>query len=150
MVKPRMGEACIRNEDIIERIKQEGRSIALILIGAVQYYTGQLFDIEGITKAGHEEVKHPSFQFPFHLSSFPFQGCVVLLDLAHAVGNVPLNLHQWNVDCAAWCSYKYLNGGPGGVAGIFVHAKHHGDRLKMYQWPLHTDTHAFTFFSSDD
>lgn len=105
-LKPRAGEHTMRAEDIEEVIAREGKSIALILIGGVHYYTGQFFDIERITKAGHA------------------QGCVVGFDLAHAAGNVPLKLHDWGVDFACWCSYKYLNAGPGAVAGCFVHEHH--------------------------
>lgn len=105
-LKPREGEATLRTEDIEAVIAREGKSIALILIGGVHYYTGQFFDIPRIVKAGHA------------------QGCVVGFDLAHAAGNVPLKLHDWNVDFACWCSYKYLNSGPGAVAGCFVHERH--------------------------
>ena len=80
--------------------------MALVLIGGVQYYTGQLFDIPGITEAGKKAGAHVGF------------------DLAHAIGNVPLHLHEWGVDFAVWCSYKYLNSGPGGVGGMFIHSKH--------------------------
>lgn len=105
-MKPRAGEHTLRQEDIEEVIAREGQSIALILIGGVHYYTGQFFDIARITEAGHK------------------QGCMVGFDLAHAAGNVLLKLHDWNVDFACWCSYKYLNSGPGAVAGAFVHERH--------------------------
>ncbi|MFQ5583179.1 MAG: kynureninase [Calditrichia bacterium] len=105
-LKPRSGEEIVRIEEIRSLMEQEGQSIALILVGAVNYYSGQLYDIKEITRLGHE------------------YGCVVGFDLAHAVGNVLLNLHDWQVDFAVWCSYKYLNSGPGGIAGCFVHEKH--------------------------
>jgi kynureninase len=112
-LKPRAGEHTMRAEDIEEVIAREGKSIAMILIGGVHYYTGQFFDMERITKAGHA------------------QGCMMGFDLAHAAGNVPLKLHDWNVDFACWCSYKYLNSGPGAVAGCFVHERH----AKSYDLP---------------
>lgn len=105
-VKPREGEYHLRTEDILSEIETHKDSLALVLFGGVQYYTGQLFDIGKITGAGHTA------------------GAFVGFDLAHAAGNVPLNLHKDEVDFAAWCSYKYLNSGPGGVSGIFVHEKH--------------------------
>lgn len=105
-ITPRKGEDTIREQDIESVLKREGESVALVLLGGVNYATGQLFDMARVTKAGHDA------------------GAVVGFDLAHAAGNAPLRLHEWGVDFAAWCSYKYLNSGPGAVAGAFVHEKH--------------------------
>src|ERR1700683_976351 len=105
-IAPRPGEATIRTEDIEKLIAEKGEQIALIMLGGVNYYTGQAFDCQRITKAAHA------------------QGCVAGFDMAHAAGNLQLHLHDWNVDFAVWCNYKYLNGGPGCVAGCFVHERH--------------------------
>lgn len=105
-INPRQGEQAIRNEDVISAIKQHGKSVALVLFGGVNYYTGQYFDLKAITEAAHSVGAYSGF------------------DLAHAIGNVDLDLHNWDVDFACWCSYKYLNSGPGGVAGVYIHEKH--------------------------
>lgn len=108
-VSPRKGEQLIREEDIISKIEELGEELALVMIGGVNYYTGQLFDMKKITTAGHAV------------------GAKVGFDLAHAAGNVNLQLHNWNIDFAAWCSYKYLNSSPGGVSGLFIHERFAND-----------------------
>ena len=105
-LKPRPGECNLRTEDIAATINQYADSLALVLMGGINYYTGQVFDLATITQAGHAV------------------GAQVGFDLAHAAGNVLLELHNWNVDFAVWCTYKYLNSGPGGVGAAFVHEKH--------------------------
>jgi kynureninase len=105
-VAPREGEICIRHEDILAAIEKNKDSIATIMIGGVNYYNGQVFDMKGITEAGHKI------------------GAIVGFDLAHAAGNLKLELHNWNVDFACWCSYKYLNSGPGGVSGVYINERH--------------------------
>lgn len=106
LLHPREGEYCIRTENILNLIEENKDELALLMLGGVNYYTGQFFDLETITKKAHEV------------------GAIAGYDLAHAAGNIVLKLHDWNVDFACWCSYKYLNSGPGGVASIFVHEKH--------------------------
>jgi len=108
-VAPQPGEYTLKTTDIVAQIKEHGDEIALVLFGGVNYFTGQWFDMPAITKAGHEV------------------GAVVGFDLAHAAGNVPVKLHDWDIDFACWCSYKYQNSGPGGISGIFVHEKHFKD-----------------------
>ena len=106
LARPRKGEFAIRQEDIEAALEKYGQQIAIVMIGGINFFSGQLFDIERITSLAQK------------------RGCVVGFDLAHAIGNVPLALHDWNVDFAVWCSYKYLNAGPGAVAGAFVHERH--------------------------
>jgi kynureninase len=106
---PRPGEAALRTSDIVRYLSDNGERVALVLLGAVNYFTGELFDIDAITAAGQAA------------------GAVVAWDLAHAAGNVPLRLHDSGADWAAWCSYKYLNAGPGSLAGVFVHERHLAD-----------------------
>lgn len=108
-VKPKDGAYTLETAAILEEIKANGDEIALVLFGGVNYFTGQWYDMPAITKAGHEV------------------GATVGFDLAHAAGNVPLELHNWDIDFACWCSYKYQNAGPGGISGIFVHEKHFSD-----------------------
>ena len=105
-VKPRKGEHAIKHEDILSAIKEHGHELAVVMMGGINYYTGQVFDMKEITAAAHEA------------------GAFCGFDLAHAVGNIPLKLHEWDVDFACWCSYKYLNSGPGAVAGAFIHQRH--------------------------
>ncbi|RSN53196.1 kynureninase [Actinomadura sp. WAC 06369] len=105
-LRPRDGEEHLRTEDVLAFLEREGDTVALVMLGGVNYLTGQLMDMPAITKAGRAA------------------GAVVGWDLAHAAGNVPLRLHDWDVDFAAWCTYKYLNSGPGAVAGCFVHERH--------------------------
>ncbi|MEI8279977.1 MAG: kynureninase [Bacteroidota bacterium] len=113
-IRPRDGAYIIEEEDIIAAIETAGDMLALVMIGGVNYYTGQLFNMKRITDATHRVGAYAGY------------------DLAHAVGNVPLELHKWNIDFACWCSYKYLNSGPGGVGGAFVH-EHHGNNPKIFR-----------------
>lgn len=125
-VKPRPGEFTLRTEDILEEINNHADELALVLFSGVQYFTGQFFNIQAITEAGHKA------------------GAYVGFDLAHAIGNVPLSLHQDQVDFAVWCGYKYLNSGPGGLAGVFVHERHHKANLPRFAgWWGHLEVERF-------
>ncbi|HEX6893305.1 MAG TPA: kynureninase, partial [Chryseolinea sp.] len=126
-LKPRDGEHILRTEDIVASIKAHANELALVIFGGVQYYTGQLFDLKTITEAGHAA------------------GANVGFDLAHAIGNVPLSLHDDDVDFAVWCSYKYLNSGPGSIAGIFVHERHaqNFDLPRFAGWWGHNEKERF-------
>lgn len=104
-ISPKPGEKLLHTKDIIAAIEEQGDHLAMVMFGGINYYTGQLFNIQQITEAAHKVKAIAGF------------------DLAHAVGNVPLKLHDWDVDFAAWCSYKYLNGGPGAVGGVYVHER---------------------------
>lgn len=106
---PREGETYVRTEDIVKKIEEDGDSIALVMFSGIQYYTGQLFDMKTITAAARAK------------------NCKVGFDLAHAVGNAPIFLHDWGCDFACWCTYKYLNSGPGNIGGAFVHERHAND-----------------------
>jgi kynureninase len=108
-VKPAEGAYTLTTQVILDAIADHADEIALVLFGGINYFTGQWFDMSSITQAGHNA------------------GAIVGFDLAHAAGNVPLSLHDWNIDFACWCSYKYQNAGPGGISGIFVHEKHFND-----------------------
>ncbi|CAD5235507.1 unnamed protein product [Bursaphelenchus xylophilus] len=124
--KTAMGEQTLRTEDILSYLDQDGDSISLVMFSGVQYYTGQLFEIEKITSFAQSK------------------GCVVGWDLAHAFANVPLELHKWNVDFACWCSYKYGCASAGGLAGIFVHNRHKSDkRERMLGWWSHDSKTRF-------
>jgi kynureninase len=126
-IKRREGEHNIRMEDVLEKIVEVGDELALVLIGGVNYYTGQVFDMKTITEAGHKV------------------GAKVGWDLAHAAGNIKLELHDWNVDFAAWCSYKYMNSGPGNASGCFVHERHHNssDLPRFAGWWGHNKERRF-------
>lgn len=125
-IKRRDGENNIRLEDILSKIEEVGDELALVLFGGVNYYTGQVFDMKAITDAGHKV------------------GANVGFDLAHAAGNIKLELHNWDVDFAAWCSYKYMNSGPGNASGCFVHEKHHHSNLPRFAgWWGHNKERRF-------
>ena len=126
-IKPRSGEQTLRTEDIVSAIDANKNSVALVLFGGLNYYTGQFFDVKTITNEAHHVGAYAGF------------------DLAHAVGNVSLKLHEWNVDFGCWCSYKYLNSGPGSVAGAFVHQRHisNKDLPRFAGWWGHTKEKRF-------
>jgi len=113
---PREGKLHLETDDLAAMLEREGDEIALLLLPGVQYYTGQVLDMATICELG------------------AMHGCVVGLDLAHAVGNVPLSLHEWGPDFASWCTYKYLNAGPGAIAGAFVHERHHDNGRFLHGW----------------
>ena len=126
LVSPSANQPGVSTEQVLEAIDTHGEDIALVMLGAVNYFSGQLLDIRSITRAAHEK------------------GCLVGLDLAHAIGNVVLKLHDWDVDFAVWCSYKYLNGGPGTLGGCFVHEKHADtDRPRFAGWWGHDQQTRF-------
>ena len=125
-VQPRPGEQTLRTEDIVAKINELGEELALVCFGGVNFYTGQAFDMAAITQAAHAV------------------GATAGFDLAHAAGNLHLKLHDWNVDFACWCSYKYLNSGPGSVAGAFVHQRHLGEQLPLFAgWWGHDKNERF-------
>jgi kynureninase len=127
-LQPRPGETTLRTEDVCEFLTREGRSVATVMLPGVQYLTGQCFDMAAITAC----ARHA--------------GCTVGFDLAHAMGNVPLSLHEWNVDFAVWCGYKYLNAGPGALGGCFVHERHARafDLPRLAGWWGHDKASRFT------
>ena len=124
---PREGELTLRTEDIVEAIRELGDELALVCFGGVNYFTGQLFEMKEITSVAHEV------------------GALCGFDLAHTAGNVPLSLHEWNVDFACWCTYKYLNSGPGSVGGVFVHERHatNRDLFRLAGWWGHNKETRF-------
>jgi kynureninase len=125
-VQPRPGEHTLRTEDIVAKIDELGDELALVCFGGVNFYTGQAFDMSAITRAAHAVDAVAGF------------------DLAHAAGNLHLKLHDWNVDFACWCSYKYINSGPGSVAGVFVHQRHLGKQLPLFAgWWGHDKSERF-------
>ena len=125
-MKPRAGEHILHTEDIVQKIQELGEELALVHFGGVNFLTGQAFDMKSITESGHRA------------------GARVGFDLAHAAGNLVMHLHDWNVDFATWCGYKYLNSGPGAVAGAFVHERHHTNDLPRFAgWWGHNKEERF-------
>ncbi|MBS2022789.1 MAG: kynureninase, partial [Deltaproteobacteria bacterium] len=127
VVSPREGESTIRPADLLELIERDGQKIALVMLGSPNFLSGQSFDLAAITKAAHA------------------QGCKVGFDLAHGAGNLALKLHEVGCDFAVWCNYKYLNAGPGGLGGAFVHARHANDPSlpRLAGWWGHDKTSRF-------
>jgi len=126
-IAPRPGEHLLRTEDVVSLLERDGQQIATVLLPGVQYLSGQLLDMQAITRTARQ------------------QGCMVGFDLAHAIGNVPLRLHEWDIDFAVWCSYKYLNSGPGSIGGAFIHERHaHNAQLpRLAGWWGHDKTTRF-------
>ena len=126
-VQPRSGESSLRTEDVVKKIEENAGELALVLFSGVHYLTGQAFDMESICRSAQKA------------------GSKVGFDLAHAIGNIRLNLHEWNADFAVWCSYKYLNGGPGATGGIFVHERHAADESmpRFAGWFGHDESRRF-------
>jgi kynureninase len=126
-IEPDTGSHLIDDKKIINKIQELGEELAVVLIGGVNYFSGQVFDMKAITEAAHKS------------------GAICGFDLAHAVGNIKLNLHEWNIDFAAWCSYKYLNSGPGSVAGVFIHEKHakNTELIRLGGWWGHDKNERF-------
>ena len=124
---PREGEYHLRTEDILAKIEETGDELALLFFSGVQYYTGQRFNIQALTEAAHRV------------------GALAGFDCAHAAGNIKLELHDWKVDFAAWCTYKYMNSGPGGVSGVFIHEKHgnNPDTPRFAGWWGHKESERF-------
>ncbi len=130
---PRKNEKVLRHEDIISAIETHGDELAVIYLGGVNYYTGQAFDLEQITKAGKEKES------------------IVGFNLAHSVGNLPLSLHDWGVDFSSWCTYKYLCAGPGSPSGVFIHERHHEwDGPRLLGWWGHNKDTRFEMSSKFD
>ncbi|KAJ2558977.1 Kynureninase (L-kynurenine hydrolase) [Coemansia sp. RSA 1933] len=127
LAKPRDGEHTLRTSDILDLIEREGDTIAVVMLSGIQYYTGQMFEMEKITAAAQAK------------------GCIVGWDLAHAAGNIPVKLHDWNVDFACWCTYKYMNSGPGGISGFFVHERyaHDSSLPRLLGWWAHDENSRF-------
>jgi kynureninase len=117
-IAPRKGEKILRTEDILQTIHDHKDSLAMVMMGGINYYTGQLYDLKSITAAAQQA------------------GAIAGFDLAHVAGNVPMELHKWNVDFAVWCSYKYLNAGPGAVSGLYINSRHAGNKqlLRLGGW----------------